>query len=79
MSTLQVNLELIRKYNTPGPRYTSYPPAPQFTDKVSFEQLQPRIEANNKPIRDLSLYFHLPFCRVVVLVLRLHDGDHDAA
>jgi len=63
MSTLQVDLELIKKYNVPGPRYTSYPPATHFTEKVSFERLLENIEANNRAERDLSLYFHLPFCR----------------
>ena len=32
MNTLQVDLDLVRKYNVAGPRYTSYPPATKFTD-----------------------------------------------
>jgi oxygen-independent coproporphyrinogen-3 oxidase len=32
MKPLNVNLDLVRKYNQPGPRYTSYPTAPQFTE-----------------------------------------------
>ncbi len=63
MSTLQVDLDLIKKYNVPGPRYTSYPPATQFTDQVSFDLLREKIQANNRLERDLSLYFHLPFCQ----------------
>ena len=39
MSTLKVDLELVKKYNVPGPRYTSYPPATHFTDKVTFDML----------------------------------------
>src|SRR5579872_603558 len=62
MSTLQVDLDLIKKYNVPGPRYTSYPPATQFTEHVSFELLREKIHVNNRLDRDLSLYFHLPFC-----------------
>src|SRR5271165_472983 len=62
MSTLQVDLDLIKKYNVPGPRYTSYPPATHFTDKVSFDTLRGKIRENNQTDRDLSLYFHLPFC-----------------
>ena len=65
MSTLQVELELIKKYNVPGPRYTSYPPATQFTGEVSFEALREKIAANNRGERDLSLYFHLPFCQTL--------------
>jgi oxygen-independent coproporphyrinogen-3 oxidase len=65
MSTLQVDLDLIKKYNVPGPRYTSYPPAPQFTDKISFDDLQNRIHECGQSERDLSLYFHLPFCQTL--------------
>ena len=36
MSKFKVDFELIQKYNVPGPRYTSYPPAPQFTDRVTW-------------------------------------------
>jgi oxygen-independent coproporphyrinogen-3 oxidase len=65
MSTLQVDLGLIKKYNVAGPRYTSYPPATHFTDQVSFEDLRGRIRANNESPRNLSLYFHLPFCQTL--------------
>ena len=62
MSMLKVDLELVKKYNVPGPRYTSYPPATHFTEKVTFDMLRDKIRANNETERDLSLYFHLPFC-----------------
>ncbi|MCG3148268.1 MAG: Oxygen-independent coproporphyrinogen III oxidase [Verrucomicrobiae bacterium] len=62
MNTLNVNLDLIKKYNVPGPRYTSYPPATHFTDAVKFDALRDSIVANNTGERELSLYFHLPFC-----------------
>jgi oxygen-independent coproporphyrinogen III oxidase len=65
MSTLQVDLDLIKKYNVAGPRYTSYPPATHFTDHVSFDDIRRRIRANNEESRNLSLYFHLPFCRTL--------------
>ena len=32
MNRLHVDLELIQKYNVPGPRYTSYPPATRFSE-----------------------------------------------
>src|SRR6478672_1008597 len=62
MSTLKVDLGLIHKYNVPGPRYTSYPPATHFTDKVPLDDLFAKMRANAASERDLSLYFHLPFC-----------------
>src|SRR5262245_49661942 len=60
---LEVDLDLVRKYNVPGPRYTSYPPVPHFTDALPAEHLVQEIRANNTTARDLSLYFHLPFCQ----------------
>lgn len=64
MNTCNVNLDLVRKYNQPGPRYTSYPPATQFAPDSSREAFVDRIvEDNRANTGDLSLYFHLPFCR----------------
>jgi oxygen-independent coproporphyrinogen-3 oxidase len=65
MSALNVNLDLVQKYNVAGPRYTSYPPATKFTDAISWEQLSAKIEANNRAPRDLSVYFHIPFCETL--------------
>ena len=65
MSTLKVDLDLVQKYNVAGPRYTSYPPATKFTDAISWEQLSAKIEANNRAPRDLSVYFHIPFCETL--------------
>ena len=60
---LGLNAELIRKYNRPAPRYTSYPTALKFRtvdDAVSGEALLADLEDARGP---LSLYFHLPYCR----------------
>ena len=62
---LQVDLDLVKKYNVAGPRYTSYPPATKFSDQVSMDDLAARIEANNQTTRDLSVYFHIPFCETL--------------
>ncbi|MHB1059031.1 MAG: oxygen-independent coproporphyrinogen III oxidase [Rhodanobacter sp.] len=55
---------LIARYDVAGPRYTSYPTAPQF--KADFDEvaLRAAIRASNEePIpRPLSLYVHVPFC-----------------
>ena len=63
MNGLTVDLSLVRKYNVPGPRYTSYPPATRFTEQVPSGRLFDRVRASNETPRDLSLYFHLPFCQ----------------
>ncbi len=65
MSKLKVDLALVQKYNVPGPRYTSYPPATRFTDEVAWPALAEEILQNNKTERDLSLYFHIPFCQTL--------------
>ncbi|MGB2742399.1 MAG: oxygen-independent coproporphyrinogen III oxidase [Cognaticolwellia sp.] len=51
---------LLKKYNTSGPRYTSYPTALEFHDQFQHEHLVQAIEAS--PNRELSLYVHIPFC-----------------
>ena len=65
MSKLNVNLDLVQKYNVPGPRYTSYPPATKFTDAISWGELAAKIDENNRVPRDLSVYFHIPFCETL--------------
>jgi oxygen-independent coproporphyrinogen-3 oxidase len=64
MTSATINLDLVRKYNQPGPRYTSYPPATRFAPSFAKEVFLERIRENNETnAGDLSLYFHLPFCR----------------
>jgi len=55
---------LLRRYDRPGPRYTSYPTAPQFDRGFGEGQLREAAQASNgDPIpRRLSLYVHVPFC-----------------
>ncbi|HEV2318621.1 MAG TPA: oxygen-independent coproporphyrinogen III oxidase, partial [Verrucomicrobiae bacterium] len=65
MSALTVNLDLVKKYNVPGPRYTSYPPATKFTGALEWPDVLARIAANNRTGRGLSLYFHIPFCETL--------------
>ena len=59
-----VDLDLLKKYDTPGPRYTSYPTVPVFTDSFDAKAYQSAIIHNNPPgsAEDLSLYLHIPFC-----------------
>jgi oxygen-independent coproporphyrinogen-3 oxidase len=55
---------LIARYDVNGPRYTSYPAAPQFHAGFGEAQLRAVAHASNEdPIpRPLSLYVHVPFC-----------------
>jgi oxygen-independent coproporphyrinogen III oxidase len=65
MTATHLDLDLVRKYNVAGPRYTSYPPATKFTDEIKAANLAEELAANNRTERDLSLYFHLPFCQTL--------------
>lgn len=56
-----MSAELIKKYNVPGPRYTSYPTAVEF-QPVERESLQRYLIDRNVVPRDVSIYIHLPFC-----------------
>ena len=55
-----VDFEAFIKYSKPGPRYTSYPTALEFSNEFSYDEYIKRLKECDKP---LSLYFHLPFCR----------------
>ena len=60
--TLPMTTELLDKYNVQGPRYTSYPTAPEWKDGIGpkdFEAAAARADARKSPV---SLYVHLPFC-----------------
>ncbi|MCX2683112.1 oxygen-independent coproporphyrinogen III oxidase [Campylobacter sp. MIT 21-1685] len=48
------------KYSKAGPRYTSYPTAVEFNSEFDYKDYKTILKQQN---RDLSLYFHLPFCR----------------
>lgn len=61
-----MNTDLIRKYNVPGPRYTSYPTVPFWEEQgISQENwlrtLNRAFEESNAT-EGISLYIHLPFC-----------------
>ncbi len=60
----EFNPELIARYDTAGPRYTSYPTAPQFHAGFDEAALRAAIKSSNDTAvpRPLSLYMHVPFC-----------------
>ena len=65
-TTAALDLNLIRKYSVPGPRYTSYPPATKFTAELAPLRLDEAIAEDNRAgAGPLSLYFHLPFCETL--------------
>ena len=57
-----VTADLIQRYDRPGPRYTSYPPATEFHEDVGAEAYAQHLERASQEDAPLSLYVHLPFC-----------------
>ncbi|MDW8032197.1 MAG: oxygen-independent coproporphyrinogen III oxidase [Aquificaceae bacterium] len=56
------NENLIKKYDRPGPRYTSYPPATEFHEGVGEKDYIEKLLQSNLKASPLSLYLHIPFC-----------------
>ena len=61
---LEVDLELIRRLDKNGPRYTSYPTADRFVESFNVEDYG-KWAGNRASDRPLSLYFHIPFCNTL--------------
>src|SRR5690606_26352030 len=63
-TALSFDADLVRRYDRPGPRYTSYPTAPQFQPDFGETQLRSQIARSNDDAlpRRLSIYVHVPFC-----------------
>lgn len=59
---MQFDPSLLAKYSKPGPRYTSYPTAPHFSESFGEQQWLEELRATRDCGRDLSLYTHIPFC-----------------
>lgn len=59
--------EMIKRYDTSGPRYTSYPTAVAFTDQFTENTYLEHAKSSNDDLipAPLSLYFHIPFCDTV--------------
>jgi len=65
MANIEFDTQLIKKYDIAGPRYTSYPTAVQFTPEFNEADYRQQAAKSNLSGRDLSLYFHLPFCDTI--------------
>jgi oxygen-independent coproporphyrinogen-3 oxidase len=86
MKAASVPLELLRRYNVPGPRYTSYPTAPSWKESLdagSYERILEESSSAESPA-PLSLYFHLPFCErlcyfcgCTVVITGTHHGPEN--
>jgi oxygen-independent coproporphyrinogen-3 oxidase len=64
---LSVGEDFVNRYNRPGPRYTSYPTAPVWTDSFGPKEFESAIDDANGKRSPVSLYMHLPFCESLCL------------
>jgi hypothetical protein len=79
-----VTPELLRRFDVPGPRYTSFPTADRFVEAFGAEDyilaLEQRKSSTAARAMPLSLYVHVPFCESLCyycacnkIVTRHHD------
>jgi len=63
--TPSFNRALVEKYDRPGPRYTSYPTAPQFHQAFAMDDYRSAAQSTNVAAepKPLSVYIHIPFCK----------------
>jgi len=66
-NNLEVDLELIRRLDKNGPRYTSYPTADRFVEAFNAESYKNWVAKREIGgiARPLSLYIHIPFCNTL--------------
>jgi len=64
MNNIGIDFDVLKRFNQQGPRYTSYPTAPLFSEQFTQDDLIDEIRETNPPGSDqpISLYFHFPFC-----------------
>ncbi len=54
--------DLVRRFDRPGPRYTSYPTAVHFNDGFGPAQYEQALRRADEVTDPWSVYVHLPFC-----------------
>ncbi|MDR1768634.1 MAG: oxygen-independent coproporphyrinogen III oxidase [Propionibacteriaceae bacterium] len=88
--TVPLTSEQLEAFNRQGPRYTSYPTAPQWSNDFGPDQAVEALAASNQPgpdgaVAPVSLYMHLPFCdklclycgcNVIIDPLRRRSGGY---
>jgi len=76
--------ELLKKYDVPVPRYTSYPTVPYWSDSPSTpEWIESMRRCLDVETTTWSLYLHVPFCETLctfcgcnTMITKNHDREH---
>ena len=58
-----ISPDLIKRYNIPGPRYTSYPTVPVWKEDNFSKEYSDCLKREAKHEKPISLYIHIPFCK----------------
>ncbi|MCA9406522.1 MAG: oxygen-independent coproporphyrinogen III oxidase [Candidatus Omnitrophica bacterium] len=61
--SVSIDKETIQKYDIAGPRYTSYPTAPVWSNQLTEQQYIEKLKNFGQTDKTLSLYIHIPFCQ----------------
>jgi len=84
----QISADLLAKFESTGPRYTSYPTADRFVEAFSADEYvqaltQMRAQSMSRAL-PLSLYIHIPFCESLCyycacnkIVTKRHDTANE--
>src|SRR5499433_1946121 len=60
----EITADTVARYEQPGPRYTSYPTAPEWTPAYGpSDYATSLVQAGQASAEPLSIYIHIPFCR----------------
>lgn len=59
---MKTKTDLIKKYNRPGPRYTSYPPVPFWKNTPDETTWISHLKSRYDETKGIDLYVHVPFC-----------------
>jgi oxygen-independent coproporphyrinogen-3 oxidase len=61
----RIPAETLARYDVPGPRYTSYPTAPSWSDAFGPADYERALRASAETSTPLSVYVHVPFCEAL--------------
>ncbi|MBN8549631.1 MAG: oxygen-independent coproporphyrinogen III oxidase [Deltaproteobacteria bacterium] len=74
--------ELVKKYDVPAPRYTSYPTVPYWTDTPTAQEWIESLRRTLTRDKNYSIYVHLPFCETLcsfcgcnTVITRNHNNE----
>jgi len=77
-----IDKSTIQKFDIPGPRYTSYPTAPVWSNEVDEQVYIQKLKDFGRSSKTLSLYIHVPFCQTMCtfcgcnVVIRSQDDKY---